>query len=54
MRSPKLEALEEFMEKEGIDVIQFNSAVKVGEQGVISKNIHELNTKQEYLAELNR
>lgn len=31
--SPKLRALNEFMEKHDIDVVMFNSAVKTGEQG---------------------
>lgn len=33
--SPKLRAINEFMEKHQIDVVQFESAVKVGNQGVI-------------------
>ena len=36
--SGKLRALNDFMEKKGIDVVQFESAVKVGKQGVIDIN----------------
>ncbi len=41
----KLKALVDFMEDNDIDTIQFNSAVKVGEVGVI--NINDVNTYQE-------
>ena len=37
-KSPKLQALADFMEKRNIDVAQFVSAVKVGAQGVIDLN----------------
>lgn len=37
-RSEKLRAINDFMEKYGIDVVQFESAVKVGKQGLISLN----------------
>lgn len=36
--SEKLRAINEFMEERGIDVIQFESAVKVGKQGVVDLN----------------
>lgn len=40
-RSPKLKALNRFMEDKGIDVIQFESAVKVGKQGTIDISYSE-------------
>lgn len=40
-KSGKLRALNDFMENKGIDVVQFESAVKVGKQGVI--DINDLN-----------
>lgn len=40
-RSPKLKALNRFMEDKEIDVIQFGSAVKVGEQGTIDISYSE-------------
>jgi hypothetical protein len=39
--SPKLKAINRFMEDNNIDVIQFESAVKVGKQGVININYSE-------------
>ena len=40
-RSSKLRAINEFMEENNIDVVQFESTVKVGKQGVI--NLNEVN-----------
>ena len=40
-RSPKLKALNRFMEDKEIDVIQFGSAVKVGKQGTIDISYSE-------------
>lgn len=40
-RSPKLKALNRFMEDKEIDVIQFESAVKVGKQGTIDISYSE-------------
>lgn len=40
-RSPKLKALNRFMEDKEIDVIQFESAVKVGKQGAIDISYSE-------------
>lgn len=40
-QSPKLQAITEFMEKNSIDVVQFESAVKSGCQGVIDINYSE-------------
>lgn len=40
-RSPKLKALNKFMEDKEIDVIQFESAVKVGKQGTIDISYSE-------------
>ena len=38
MNSPKLQAINQFMEDRHIDVVQFESAVKVGKQGTIDLN----------------
>ena len=40
-RSDKLKAINEFMEENNIDVVQFESTTKVGKQGVI--NLNEIN-----------
>lgn len=37
-KSSKLRAINEFMEKHGIDVVQFESTTKVGKQGIINLN----------------
>ena len=44
-KSSKLLAINEFMEENGIDVVQFESTTKVGKQGVIDIN-HFTNKKQ--------
>lgn len=49
--SPELSALEEFMESNNIDVVQFETAVKEGGQGKI--NINNFNTKEDILNHLN-
>jgi len=49
-KSPELSALEEFMEKNQIDVVQFESAVKEGGQGKV--NINDLGTKETILDRL--
>ena len=49
--SPELSALNEFMEKNNIDVVQFESAVKEGGQGKI--DINNLNDKASILQKLN-
>ena len=51
-KSGKLRALNDFMEKKGIDVIQFESAVKVGKQGII--DINGLNDYNEVFDTLNK
>ena len=49
-KSDKLRAINEFMEENNIDVVQFESAVKVGKQGVIDLNsVHSFNETKEYL-----
>ena len=40
-KSPKLKAINRFMEDKGIDVIQFESAVKAGKQGIIDISYSE-------------
>lgn len=45
LKSPKLKALNDFMEENGIDLVQFESAVKVGNQGVI--DINDLSSYEE-------
>lgn len=50
--SPKLKALNKFMEDRQIDVVQFQSAVKVGLQGV--QNINDLQTEKEVTNHLNK
>ena len=42
MKSPKLKALQQFMETAGIDLVQFSSATKTGNQGVINLDGEEL------------
>jgi hypothetical protein len=44
-KSGKLVAINEFMEENGIDVVQFESTTKVGKQGVIDLN--NVNTKED-------
>ena len=44
-KSDKLVALSEFMDKHDIDLVQFQSSVKIGEQGVVDLN--DVNTKEE-------
>lgn len=46
-KSSKLKAINKFMEDRGIDVVQFESAVKVGNQGKI--NLEGANTEKEVL-----
>ena len=46
-RSSKLKAINEFMEKHNIDVVQFESTTKVGKQGVI--DINKVNTEKEVI-----
>ena len=50
-KNNKLKAIHDFMEESGIDTIQFQSAVKSGEQGVI--DINDLNSYNEIKARLN-
>lgn len=49
-KSGKLVAINEFMEENGIDVVQFESTTKVGKQGVIDLN--SVNTKEDVKAVL--
>ena len=49
-KSGKLRAINKFMEDNQIDVVQFESAVKVGKQGVIPLN--DVNTEEEVLKRL--
>lgn len=49
-KSGKLVAINEFMEENGIDVVQFESTTKVGKQGVI--NLNNANTKEDVKAVL--
>lgn len=46
-RSAPLKALQEFMEHEGIDVVQYESAVKAGGQGIVN-----INTSPRKIAEI--
>lgn len=49
-KSSKLRAINEFMEENQIDVIQFESTTKVGKQGVIDlNNVHDLKSVKETL-----
>lgn len=49
-KSSKLRAINEFMEENQIDVIQFESTTKVGKQGVIDLNsVHDLKSVKEVL-----
>ena len=49
-KSSKLKAINEFMEENGIDVVQFESAVKVGKQAPIDiSHISSVNNIKEYL-----
>lgn len=48
-KSGKLRAINEFMEKYDIDVVQFESAVKVGNQGIIDINDSKIKAEQERL-----
>lgn len=48
-KSPKLKALTRFMDENGIDVIQFDSATKVGNQGVVNINSVDIQTEKKYL-----
>ena len=50
-KSSKLRAINEFMEENNIDVVQFESTTKVGKQGVINLNT-KLNMTSEEKAEL--
>lgn len=52
-KSSKLRALSRFMEDKGIDVIQFESAVKAGKQGVIDINYSESKLQAWYKANPN-
>lgn len=47
-KSPKLRALSEFIEKNEIDVVQFASSGKVGNQGVINYNIERAKDEDYY------
>lgn len=49
-KSSKLKAINKFMEKNQIDVVQFESTTKVGKQGVIDLN--DVNTEDEVLQKL--
>lgn len=51
-RSPKLRAIHEFMEEHNIDMVQFESAVKVGKQGVI--DINDVNTEKDVKERLSK
>lgn len=53
-KSGKLKAINEFMEKHEVDVVQFESAVKVGNQGIIDINDAEVNKEIEKLANDNK
>lgn len=49
-RSDKLRAINEFMEENDIDVVQFESAVKVGKQGIIDlSSVSTFDETKEYL-----
>lgn len=49
-RSDKLRAINEFMEENDIDVVQFESAVKVGKQGIIDlSSVNTFDETKEYL-----
>lgn len=50
--SPKLKALDDFMTKNHIDLAQFESTTKVGNQGII--DINNLDTYEEVLNKLNK
>ena len=52
LRNSKLAAINEFMENNDIDVVQFESTTKVGKQGII--DLEDCNTRQEVLDRLSK